>query len=236
MVWQVHSITSEGWHRVPSIAHLSEEFFRTLPFFWKPLLLTFELTIASVIVGSIIGLFVALLKVSKLPVAAFIANVYIMVIRGTPLIVQIFVLYFGFYKIIDLGQFWSAALALAIHSGAYIAEIFRGSIQSIDKGQMEAGLSLGMSARQTMRRIILPQALKRSIPPLGNQFILSLKESSLAAFIAMDELFSLARRLSAETFDEMTYFLIVAFYYLVVVMIFTYVVHLMEKRLAKGDA
>ncbi|TGV22648.1 ABC transporter permease subunit, partial [Mesorhizobium sp. M00.F.Ca.ET.186.01.1.1] len=97
------------------------------------------------------------------------------------------------------------------------------------------GLSLGMSSSQTMRRIILPQAMKRSIPPLGNQFILSLKESSLAAFIAMDELFSLARRLSAETFDEMTYFLIVALYYLVIVMIFTYVVHRMEKRLAKGD-
>ncbi|GED55990.1 amino acid ABC transporter permease [Brevibacillus formosus] len=221
---------------MPSFAHLTEEFFRTLPFFWKPLLLTFQLTIASVIVGSIIGLFVALLKVSKLPVARFIANTYIMIIRGTPLVVQIFVLYFGFYKVIDLGQFWSAALALAIHSGAYIAEIFRGSIQSIDKGQMEAGLSLGMSARQTMRRIILPQALKRSIPPLGNQFILSLKESSLAAFIAMDELFSLARRLSAETFDEMTYFLIVALYYLVIVMAFTYVVHIMEKRLAKGEA
>nr|WP_202890652.1 amino acid ABC transporter permease [Brevibacillus brevis] len=215
---------------------MTEEFFRTLPFFWKPLLLTFQLTIASVIVGSIIGLFVALLKVSKLPVARFIANAYIMIIRGTPLVVQIFVLYFGFYKVIDLGQFWSAALALAIHSGAYIAEIFRGSIQSIDKGQMEAGLSLGMSARQTMRRIILPQALKRSIPPLGNQFILSLKESSLAAFIAMDELFSLARRLSAETFDEMTYFLIVALYYLVIVMAITFVVHIMEKRLAKGEA
>ncbi|GEB31476.1 MULTISPECIES: amino acid ABC transporter permease [Brevibacillus] len=220
---------------MPSISHLTEEFFRTLPFFWKPLLLTFELTVASVIVGSIIGLFVALLKVSKFKLGQIIANVYIMVIRGTPLIVQIFVLYFGFYKMIDLGQFWSAALALAIHSGAYIAEIFRGSIQSIDKGQMEAGLSLGMSSSQTMRRIILPQAMKRSIPPLGNQFILSLKESSLAAFIAMDELFSLARRLSAETFDEMTYFLIVALYYLVIVMIFTYVVHRMEKRLAKGD-
>nr|WP_217368940.1 amino acid ABC transporter permease [Brevibacillus sp. HB1.4B] len=215
---------------------MTEEFFRTLPFFWKPLLLTFQLTIASVIVGSIIGLFVALLKVSKLPVARFVANAYIMIIRGTPLIVQIFVLYFGFYKIIDLGQFWSAALALAIHSGAYIAEIFRGAIQSIDKGQMEAGLSLGMSTRQTMRRIIFPQAMKRSIPPLGNQFILSLKESSLAAFIAMDELFSLARRLSAETFDEMTYFLIVALYYLVIVMVFTFVVHIMEKRLAKGEA
>nr|WP_217444725.1 amino acid ABC transporter permease [Brevibacillus sp. HB1.2] len=215
---------------------MTEEFFRTLPFFWKPLLLTFQLTIASVIVGSIIGLFVALLKVSKLPVARFVANAYIMIIRGTPLIVQIFVLYFGFYKIIDLGQFWSAALALAIHSGAYIAEIFRGAIQSIDKGQLEAGLSLGMSTRQTMRRIILPQAMKRSIPPLGNQFILSLKESSLAAFIAMDELFSLARRLSAETFDEMTYFLIVALYYLVIVMVFTFVVHIMEKRLAKGEA
>jgi len=221
---------------VPGISNLIQEFFRTLPFFMKPLLLTFELTIASVIVGTFIGLLVALLKVSRIPGGQLIANVYITLIRGTPLIVQIFVLYFGFYKVIDLGQFWSATLALAIHSGAYIAEIFRGAIQSIDKGQMEAGLSLGMSSAQTMRRIILPQALKRSIPPLGNQFILSLKESSLAAFIAMDELFSLARRLSAETFDEMTYFLIVAFYYLVIVMVFTYFVNKMEQRLAKGDS
>ncbi|EST53229.1 cystine transporter permease [Brevibacillus panacihumi W25] len=221
---------------MPSISHLIEEFIRTFPFFLKPLLLTFELTFASVVVGTVIGLFVALLKVSKFPLGPMIANVYITVIRGTPLIVQIFVLYFGFYKVVDLGQFWSAALALAVHSGAYIAEIFRGAIQSIDKGQMEAGLSLGMSPAQTMRRIILPQALKRSIPPLGNQFILSLKESSLAAFIAMDELFSMARRLSAETFDEMTFFLIVAVYYLVIVMLFTYLVNKMEKRLAKGDS
>ncbi|MED4582998.1 amino acid ABC transporter permease [Brevibacillus choshinensis] len=220
---------------MPSIAHLIEEFFRTLPLFMKPLLLTFELTFASVVVGTVIGLLVALLKVSKIPAGPFLANLYITVIRGTPLIVQIFVLYFGFYKVVDLGQFWSAALALAVHSGAYIAEIFRGAIQSIDRGQMEAGLSLGMSTRQTMRRIILPQALKRSIPPLGNQFILSLKESSLAAFIAMDELFSMARRLSAETFDEMTFFLIVALYYLVIVMVFTYFVNKLEQRLAKGD-
>ncbi|RNB90480.1 amino acid ABC transporter permease [Brevibacillus fluminis] len=220
---------------MPSLSHLLEELFRTLPFFWKPLLLTFELTLASVIVGTIIGLFIALLKVSKIPGGSLIANCYIAVIRGTPLIVQIFVLYFGFYKVIDLGQFWSATLALAIHSGAYIAEIFRGAIQSIDKGQREAGLSLGMNAAQTMRRIILPQALKRSVPPLGNQFILSLKESSLAAFIAMDELFSLARRLSAETFDEMTYFLIVALYYFVIVLIFTILVNKLERRMAKGD-
>ncbi len=220
---------------MPDPFHLLEELVRTFPFFLKPLLLTFELTVASVIVGTVIGLFVALLKLSKIPGGRFLANCYITLIRGTPLIVQIFILYFGFYKVIDLGQFWSATLALAIHSGAYIAEIFRGAIQSIDKGQMEAGLSLGMSASMTTRRIILPQAFKRAIPPLGNQFILSLKESSLAAFIAMDELFSLARRLSAETFDEMTYFLIVAFYYLVVVMIFTYIVNRIEQRLAKGD-
>jgi polar amino acid transport system permease protein len=221
---------------VPDISHLFTEFIRTFPFFLKPLLLTFELTVSSVIVGTIIGLFVALLKLSKIPGGALLANIYIAVIRGTPLIVQIFILYFGFYKFVDLGQFWSATLALAIHSGAYIAEIFRGAIQSIDKGQMEAGLSLGMSTRLTMRRIILPQAFKRSIPPLGNQFILTLKESSLAAFIAMDELFSLARRLSAETFDEMTYFLIVAFYYLIVVLAFTYVVNIVERRMAKGES
>jgi polar amino acid transport system permease protein len=221
---------------VPDISHLFTEFTRTFPLFLKPLLLTFEWTVSSVIVGTIIGLFVALLKLSKIPGGALLANIYIAVIRGTPLIVQIFILYFGFYKFVDLGQFWSATLALAIHSGAYIAEIFRGAIQSIDKGQMEAGLSLGMSTRLTMRRIILPQAFKRSIPPLGNQFILTLKESSLAAFIAMDELFSLARRLSAETFDEMTYFLIVAFYYLIVVLAFTYVVNIVERRMAKGES
>lgn len=221
---------------MPSLSHLIEELIRTFPFFVKPLLLTFELTAASVVVGTVIGLLVALLKVSKFPGGSFLANCYITLIRGTPLVVQIFILYFGFYKVIDLGQFWSATLALAIHSGAYIAEIFRGAIQSIDKGQMEAGLSLGMSSSMTMRRIILPQALKRAVPPLGNQFILSLKESSLAAFIAMDELFSLARRLSAETFDEMTYFLIVAVYYLAIVMIFTYFVGKMEQRMAKGQS
>lgn len=221
---------------MPSLTHVIEEFLRTFPFFMKPLLLTFQLTFASVVVGTVIGLFVALLKVSKIPFGGLLADLYITLIRGTPLIVQIFVLYFGFYKVVDLGQFWSASLALAVHSGAYIAEIFRGAIQSIDKGQMEAGLSLGMSPVQTMRRIILPQALKRSIPPLGNQFILALKESSLAAFIAMEELFSMARRLSAETFDEMTFFLIVAFYYLVIVMLFTYLVKRIEQHLAKGDS
>ncbi len=201
----------------------------------KPLLLTLELTLASIIVGTIIGLFFALLKLSSVPGGKYLADLYIAIIRGTPLIVQIFILYFGFYQIVDLGQFASATLALAIHSGAYIAEIFRGAIQSIDKGQMEAGLSLGMSKAQTMRRIILPQAFRHSVPPLGNQFILSLKESSLAAFIAMDELFAMARRLSAETFDELTYFIIVAIYYLIIVIAFTFIFNRVEKRFAKGD-
>lgn len=220
---------------MPGFLHVIEEFIRTFPLFLKPLLLTLELTIASILVGSIIGLVFALLKLSTIPGGKYLANIYITLIRGTPLIVQIFILYFGFYKVIDIGQFWSATLALAVHSGAYIAEIFRGTIQSIDRGQMEAGLSLGMSKSQAMRRIILPQAFRRSIPPLGNQFIHSLKESSLAAFIAMGELFAMARRLSAETFDELTYFIIVAIYYLFIVMVFTLLFSRLEKRLAKGD-
>ncbi|MEH7387945.1 amino acid ABC transporter permease [Bacillus sp. JJ1521] len=220
---------------MPGFQHIMEEFIRTFPFFMKPLLLTLELTLASIVVGTIIGLFFALLKLSSIPGGKYLADLYIAIIRGTPLVVQIFILYFGFYQIVDLGQFSSATLALAIHSGAYIAEIFRGAIQSIDKGQMEAGLSLGMSKAQTMRRIILPQAFRHSVPPLGNQFILSLKESSLAAFIAMDELFAMARRLSAETFDELTYFIIVAIYYLIIVIVFTFIFNRVEKRLAKGD-
>ncbi|RBW71572.1 amino acid ABC transporter permease [Bacillus taeanensis] len=220
---------------MPNIGHIFAELYRTYPLFLEALVVTLQLTIASILIGTIIGLFVALLKLSHLPGGKWVADFYITIVRATPLIVQIFVLYFGLKNVIDLGQFWSAALALAFHNGAYIAEIFRGTIQSIDKGQMEAGRSLGMTKTLTMRRIILPQAFKRAIPPLGNQFIIGLKDSSLAAFIAMNELFAQARRLAAATYDEMTFYIIVAIYYLVLVLIFSFIVNKVEKKLAAGD-
>jgi polar amino acid transport system permease protein len=134
-----------------------------------------------------------------------------------------------------MSQFWAVVLGLAFHNGAYIAEIFRGAIQSIDKGQMEAGRSLGMTTGLTYRRIILPQALRRAMPPLGNQFIIAIKDSSLAAFIGMYELFNVATTYGSNSFDYMSYLLIVAVYYLILVFIFTMLVRYIEKRMSLSD-
>ncbi|HEU4963269.1 MAG TPA: amino acid ABC transporter permease [Bacilli bacterium] len=206
----------------------------TFPTFGKAALITVELTAVSLVLGTIIGLVFSLFKLSGSRVLRGIANVYVTIIRGTPLIVQLFAIYYGLVSIVDFGQFWSATIALAIHNGAYIAEIFRGGIQSIHKGQMEAARSLGMTKGLAMRRIILPQAFKRIVPALGNQFIIGLKDSSLAAFITMEELFMWAMRYASSTLEEMKYYTIAGIYYLVLVMIFTYLVHRLERRLAKG--
>lgn len=215
--------------------HFLHAFFQSYPIFLKAMGVTLELTVVSIFIAIFIGLFFALLKLSGIKPLEWISNVYIYLVRGTPLIVQIFILFFGITQLIQVNAFWAASLALAFHNGAYIAEIFRGTIQSIDRGQMEAGRSLGMSSSLTMRRIILPQAFRRALPPLGNQFIIGLKDSSLAAFISMNELFNIATTLGSAHFDTLTYLLIVAIYYLVLVLILTFAVHIFEKKLSVSD-
>ncbi|PLT35969.1 amino acid ABC transporter permease [Bacillus sp. V5-8f] len=220
---------------MPSFSHFYQTFTGSTNVFFDAMILTLELTVVSILVGIIIGLFFALLKISNIKVLGYISDVYIYLVRGTPLIVQIFILYFGISGIFLLPDFWAASLALAFHNGAYIAEIFRGTIQSIDKGQMEAARSLGMTKSLALRRIIMPQAFRRALPPLGNQFIIGLKDSSLAAFISMNELFNVATTLGSNNFDEMTYLLIVAVYYLILVAILTIIVNMIEKKLAVSD-
>ena len=204
------------------------------PLFLKATLLTVLLTIVSILAGSFIGLFFAFLNLSKVPPLRWIAQIYIYLVRGTPLIVQIFILYFGLTSIVQIPAFWAAAIALAVHNGGYIAEIFRGAISSIDKGQFDAAKSLGMNLKTTYKRIVLPQAFLRALPPLGNQMIISLKDSSLAAFISMNELFNVATTAGANNFDQMTYLLVCAVYYLVLVLILTLIVGRVESRLSKG--
>lgn len=196
---------------------------------------TLALTAVSIVIAIFIGLFFALLKISNIKPLEWFANAYIYIVRGTPLIVQIFVFYYGLTEVWMISGFWSVSLGLAFHNGAYIAEIFRGSIQSIGKGQTEAGRSLGMSHSLTMRRIILPQAFRRALPPLGNQFIIGLKDSSLAAFIGVSEIFAVATTQGANTFDYMTWLLVSAVYYLILVFILTMVVGLVEKKMAASD-
>lgn len=219
---------------MPSLSHVIEVFFDTYDIFLKGMLLTLQVTAISILIAIFIGLFFAFLKISGIKVLEWIADVYIYLVRGTPLIVQIFIFYFGMTSF-NISAFWSVALGLAFHNGAYIAEIFRGTIQSIDRGQMEAGRSLGMSKSLTMRRIILPQAFRRALPPLGNQFIIGLKDSSLAAFIGMYELFNVATTKGANDFDNMTYLLIVAVYYLFLVYLISALVGLLEKKLSVSD-
>ncbi|KGR82785.1 amino acid ABC transporter permease [Lysinibacillus odysseyi] len=220
---------------MPSFSHFFDILAETKGVFLKAMLLTLELTAVSIILGIVIGLVFALLKISRVKILQLISDVYVYLVRGTPLIVQIFILYFGISGIFLLPDFWAASLALALHNGAYISEILRGAIQSVDRGQLEAGRSLGMTKSLTLRSIILPQAFRRALPPLGNQFIISLKDSSLAAFISMNELFNVATTLGSNNFDEMTYLLIVAVYYLLLVALLTLVVNRAERKLAISD-
>jgi len=220
---------------LPSFSHFFNILIETKGVFFKAMLITLELTVVSILLGIIIGLVFALFKISNIKILQYISNIYVYLVRGTPLIVQIFILYFGISGIFLLPDFWAASLALALHNGAYISEILRGAIQSVDRGQFEAGRSLGMTKTLTLRRIILPQAFRRALPPLGNQFIISLKDSSLAAFISMNELFNVATTLGSNNFDEMTYLLIVAVYYLLLVALMTFVVNRIELKLAVSD-
>lgn len=220
---------------MPSFSHFIQTLASTKGVFIDAMLLTLKLTVVSILIGIVFGLLFALLKISRVKILGFISDTYVYLVRGTPLIVQIFILYFGLSGIFLLPDFWAASLALALHNGAYIAEILRGTIQSVDRGQMEAGRSLGMTKALTLRRIILPQAFRRALPPLGNQFIICLKDSSLAAFISMNELFNIATTLGSNNFDEMTYLLIVAVYYLLLVALLTFVVSRVEKNLAVSD-
>jgi polar amino acid transport system permease protein len=193
--------------------------------------LTLELTVSSLLLSCVIGLIFAFLRLSNIRVLNYITHIYITVIRGTPLIVQIFIFYYGIVNIIILSPFWAGVLALSIHNGAYNTEIFRGSIQSIDRGQTEAARSLGMSYFLAMRRIILPQAFKRAIPPLGNQFIIGLKDSSLVAYVTLMELWGTAIDIAYNSFQVLETYVVVGCYYLALVLFFSYFVNRVEKKL-----
>lgn len=218
-----------------SINHFIEVFTGSIDVFWEGLKVTLALSVVSLIIALIIGLFIAFLKISNIKILEWIADAYIWIVRGTPLIVQIFILYYGLTDLFLMPMFWAGAIGLAFHSGAYIAEIIRGSIQSIEKGQREAGMSLGMHKALTMRRIILPQAFRRAVPSLGNQFIIGIKDSSLVSFIGMQDLFGVASTMGSNSFDYLPYYITVAIYYLLIVLILTFIVNKIEKRLSVSD-
>lgn len=207
-----------------------------------PLLLTgavvtVEITAISVGLGLLIGLFAGVARICNFLPLRILAAVYVDFIRGTPLLVQIFLMYFALPMLtgMRIDPFVAAITACSINSGAYIAEIFRAGIESIDTGQMEAGRSLGMTWGQTMRYIIIPQAFKRIIPPLGNEFIAMLKDSSLVSVIGFEELTRRGQLIIARTYGSLEIWLSVAFIYLLMTLTISRFVAYLERRYKIDD-
>ena len=198
---------------------------------------TVQITAFSVSLGMLIGMFVGIARLSNRWIIKTLAAMYVDFIRGTPLLVQIFLIYFALPIIVGqrIDPFIAAITACSINSGAYVAEIFRGGIQSIDKGQMEAGRSLGMTWGQTMRHIILPQAFKRIIPPLGNEFIAMMKDSSLVSVIGFEELTRRGQLIIARTYGSFEIWLSVAFIYLIMTFTISRLVDYLERRYKIDD-
>ena len=198
---------------------------------------TIEITAIAVGLGFVFGLITSVCRLSGVKILNILAVCFVNIIRGTPLLVQIFLIYFALPMIIGerINPFVAAVAACSVNSGAYVAEIFRAGIQSVDKGQMEAGRSLGLSWMQTMRYIILPQAFKHVIPPLGNEFISMTKETSLVSVIGFEELTRRGQLIIAKTYGSFEIWLTVAFIYLVMTFTIAQLVSYLERRFATDD-
>ncbi len=207
---------------------------------------TVFVAVVAQIVGVLLGLVAALMRMSKLLVLRALSNLYTLVFRGTPVIVQIFFVYYGVNLLFGVtlipnhiiglsGQVFAGIVALGINEGAYMREIVRAGIDAIDRGQMEAARSLCMTSSLGMRRIVLPQAARVIIPPLGNEFNNMLKTTSLLAFIGVTELFQDAEIHYSQTFKPVEYFAAVAFWYLVLTTIWSLIQARIERRLAASE-
>ncbi|MGE5404688.1 MAG: amino acid ABC transporter permease [Candidatus Saccharibacteria bacterium] len=206
---------------------------------WSPVLLTgalitVEVTIGSVLLGLLIGLFIGILRISRFKLISYPALAYIEFFRGTPLLAQIYLIYFGIAPMVaghSVNPLITGIIICGLNSGAYIAEIVRGGIDAIDKGQMEAAKSLGMSYNQSMLHIILPQAFKVMIPPLINEFVAMLKDTALVSVIGVEELMRKGQLAVAATYEPFVIFTVVALLYLAMTLPITRLGVWTERRL-----
>ncbi|HIZ37642.1 MAG TPA: amino acid ABC transporter permease [Candidatus Ruania gallistercoris] len=204
-----------------------------LPELGQGLLYTLLVSVVGLAIGFALGAVFGLLRLSRYKVVNAIATIYIEVVRGTPLLVQAIWLFYALPLIIQytLPSLLAGIIVIGINSGAYIAEIVRGAVQSIDTGQMEAGRSLGMSHHITMLKVIWPQAFKRMIPPLGNQFIISIKDTSLLSVILVPELLFQGRTIASNHFNAVEIYTAVAVFYLAITLTLSGILRITEKRL-----
>lgn len=201
---------------------------------------TLKITLFAVVIGIALGFLVAVIrstyeKTHGLKLLNFLCRIYLTVIRGTPVLIQLLIIYFVVFGSVKIDKVLVAVMAFGINSGAYVAEIFRSGIMSIDNGQFEAGRSLGFNYRQTMVYIVMPQAFKNVLPALCNEFIVLLKETSVAGYIAIQDLTKGADIIRSRTYSAFMPLIAAAIIYLVMVMIFTYFVQKLERRLRSSD-
>ena len=203
------------------------------PLLIKGLGMTLLLSLLTVVFGAIVGFLISLLTMSKNKVLKFIGNAYVEVIRGVPLLLQLFVIYLAMPNTVS--KFVSATLALVINSGAYVAEIFRAGIQAVDKGQEEAARSLGLNRMQTMYKIILPQAIKNILPAIGNEYVTVIKETSLASSFYLGELMTAQHLIGADTYLYLEAYIAVAIFYFISTFSLSKLIKLVERRLNASD-
>lgn len=198
---------------------------------------TISLSFFALLIGSILGGALSLMRLSRSKILKFISTIYIEIIRGTPIIVQISMVYFGSYVLlgIDINKFLSALIAVALNSAAYVAEIIRSGIQSIDKGQMEASRSLGVSHRETMQHIILPQAIKNILPALGNEFVTLIKETSVASVIGTADLMYSSKIVTSKSYEAFTPLVVIAIIYFILTFGISQFIAFFERRMAHND-
>ena len=204
---------------------------------------TVKLAIVSLIIATVLGIIFGLFTVSKVKILEWISAIYIGIIRGTPLLVQTFIIYYGLaqvlrplgfqWKLIG-GPFTAGAVALSLNAGAYMAEIIRGGIESVDRGQMEAARSLGLSYGKAMQKIVLPQAFFTMLPAIINQFIITLKDTSILSVIGFPELVNAAQNVIAINFKSFQVWFLVGLMYLIVITILSKVAKALERRMNRG--
>lgn len=217
---------------VIGLVTLKPDPYRTIIFFlYDGVIITFQVTVMSIILSLVIGLVAGLGRISKNKLINGIASLYVEVIRGIPLLVQLFYIYFALGPLIHLEGIPCAVMAMSICYGAYIAEIIRAGIDAVPNGQTEAARSLGMTPFQTMRYVILPQAVKTILPPVGNEFVALLKDSSLVSMISVSDLLRRGKEYASSSFNVFEAYTMVALFYLLITLILSKFVGIMEERI-----
>ena len=211
---------------------------------------TVLLALIAVVIGAALGLLLAICRISKSRILRFVCTAYVEFVRGTPLLVQLFIIYYGLQAVgirfpdipvmtaildINFSDFMSGVITMGLNSAAYVCEIFRSGIQSVDKGQMEAGRSLGLSYGQTLQKIIVPQAIRNVLPALGNEFVVVIKESSIVSIIGIADLMYKANTVRGNTFQPFEPLLVAALVYFLLTFTLSKLLAYIEKRMRNHD-